>query len=114
MFEMRLIGTHGWLRIDQVAIEDVVGRLRRFSAPVGYEAQNVPAESRGELVEFFPSTSGGFTISFDASIRAFHQAADSRTAAPISAAQALEVVAVEDAARQSAEEARAVAPSEVN
>ena len=112
MFEMRLIGTHGWLRIDQVAIEDVVGRLRRF--PAGYETQNVPAESRGELVEFFPSTSGGFTISFDASIRAFHQAADARTVAPISAAQAMEIVAIEEAAQQSAEEARAVSPSEVN
>ena len=114
MFEMRLIGTHGWLRIDQVAIEDVVGRLRKFSASSAEESLNAPIESRGELVEFFPSTSGGFTISFDASIRAFHQAADSRTAAPISAAQAMEIVAVEEAARQSAEEARAVAPGEIN
>jgi predicted dehydrogenase len=114
MFEMRLIGTDGWLRIDQVAIEDVVGRLRKFSAPAGYEKQNMPAESHGELVEFFPSTSGGFATSFDASIRAFHQAADARTAAPVSATHAMEIVAIEEAARLSAEEARAVVPGEIN
>ena len=111
MFEMRLIGTDGWLRIDQVAIEDVVGRLRRF--PPAHELSNVPPESRGELVEFFPSTTGGFPVSFEALIRAFHQAADTRTPPSATAAYGLEIVTIEAAARLSADEGRAVQLAEI-
>jgi len=111
MFEMRLIGTHGWLRIDKVAIEDVVGRLRRF--PSTEAADAVPPESRGELIEFFPESQGGFAISFNASIRAFHRAADSRLAPPANAAYGLEIVAIEAAARKAVDEGRAVALAEV-
>ncbi len=111
MFDMRLIGTDGWLRVDQVAIEDVVGRLRKF--PASYEATSVPPQSRGELVEFYPASTGGIQISYTSSIRAFHQAADNRTAPPADANYGLEIVAVEAAARKSADEGRAVALTEV-
>ncbi len=111
MFEMRLIGTDGWLRIDQVSIEDVVGRLRKFSA--AHDSSNVPPDARGELVEFFPSTTGGLPISFEASIRAFHHAADARTSPPVDAQAGLEIVAIETAARKSIDEGRAVRLEEV-
>lgn len=111
MFEMRLIGTDGWLRVDNVAIEDVVGRLRKF--PSSREASSVPPEIRGELIEFYPEFSGGFSVSFNASIRAFHRAADSRLEPPANAGYGLEIVAIETAARKSMEEARSVKLSEV-
>ena len=73
----------------------------------------MPPESRGELVEFFPSGAGGFPISFSASIRAFHQAADSRMAPPADAAYGLEILALETAAKRAADEARAVPLTEI-
>ncbi|MCG3177883.1 MAG: Inositol 2-dehydrogenase/D-chiro-inositol 3-dehydrogenase [Phycisphaerae bacterium] len=111
MFEMRLIGTHGWLRIDQVRIEDVVGRLRRFRTR--HEEGGVTPASNGELIEFYPASRGGLPISFSASIRAFHRAADSRLAAPTSAEYGAEIVAIETAARKAVDEGRAVKLSEV-
>jgi predicted dehydrogenase len=110
MFEMRLIGTHGWLRIDRVRIEDVVGQLRRFPSA---EPGVVPPESRGEFIEFYPESRGGFAISFSASIRAFHRACDSRLEPSAPAGQGLELVAIESAARRAVDEDRTVSIAEV-